>query len=529
MDELEAVRPLLPLWTRFAAVALWLPAAFAIGGCCAALARRVAIVPYRRLPPDAPWVLRARHAWPARHATALATVLAMAVLGMVSGLYAGAALSIVTAPWLGLLVCLCAHLGGTSVSARLARELGLASRGVGKIARDGLVVVVLLAPHLLLALAIAPAIALPLDLRDALLFACIALLFACIAAGGALRVLAWLGLVAPAPERLRRAVAQASQALATAEPQVEVVRWGAANAIAYPLGGRLAFSSRALEVLDDDELRAVAAHEIGHLREPLAVRCARATMLFALLPLAGSAVVLQRWGLAGLLALVGAIYALALVFRRLATRMEQRADRAALCGADASPLYARALERLHESNLAPAVASGRPVHPHLYDRLIAAGVPPAWPRPDPPSAKRLWAGVAAAVALLVPLATLLTGPPYVFEIPAAYSERASNLDLAFGLDARSLLRRALLEDAHARGERAFAFAQAASALAPGWSPPHALAALALAREGRCEEAAESFEHAQALRADAADDAWLVSAEAWLEACAPRPALARSPV
>jgi len=45
--------------------------------------------------------------------------------------------------------------------------------------------------------------------------------------------------------------------------------------------------------------------------------------------------------------------------------------------------YARALERIYEDNLLPAVnAKDRATHPHLYDRLLAAGVTPQFPRPD---------------------------------------------------------------------------------------------------------------------------------------------------
>ena len=530
MDPFEPIRPFLPFWTRLATLTLWVPAAFATGWACAALARRVAGAPYRRLVAGTPWEQRARHAYPARMATALTILLAVVVLSAVSTFYvAGPSLSIVPAPWLGLVVCICAQLGGASVSSRLAGELGLGSRRIRELARDLLVVIVLLAPHIVLALGAAPAIALPLDAHDALRFGAVVLLFACIAGGGALHVLRWLGLVESAPERLRLAVQRAAHALATAEPPVEVVRWGAANAIAFPLAGRLAFSSRALEVLGDDELCAIAAHEIGHLREPVGVRAARAAMLFALLPLSGIVVVFQLWGPVGALGVVGTIFALMLTFRGVARRMEERADRSALCGADASSVYARALERLYEANLTPAVMAGRPVHPHLYDRLIAAGVPPDFLRPDPPSQRRMWAGVAAATALLALVAFLLTGPPFVFELLATESERASNLDLAFGPDAGSLLRRAMLEDSRGNSEAALAFASASTALEPDFIGPPALRAMVLAREGRCEEAAQQFLQAEELNLDGAGDDWLVSAQASLEACEPPPALGRSPV
>lgn len=520
MDAVEAVRPLLPDWAGLLPIALWAPAACVIGWSTAALARRVAIGPYRQLEPGSPWVARARHAYPARAATGLAIFLAVGVLGVLSAFRAGGSLSLLPPGALAGVVCACAYLGGATVAARLSREIGLGARRVRERARDDLVMSLLLAPHLLLVLGLAPAIRAPLDLRDALLLAAAALLLGCVAWGGALRVLGWLRLTQPAPERLRRAVRVASQALGAFEPPVEVVRWSAANAFAYPVSGRLAFSSRCLDVLDDDELCAVAAHEIGHLGEPLAVRAARAAMLLAMLPLVGIVAVFEIAGPLGALGLVGLMLVLTLLFRRLAMRMEQRADRVALCGAETSPVYGRALERIYQANLAPAVMAGRPVHPHLYDRLVAAGISPRYPRPDPPSRKRLRAAIALSVALLTPAATLLSGLPILLMPAAVHSERASDVVIALEPGAEPLLRRALLEDFRGRTQGALAFARAASALAPQSHEPLALAAMALARQGRCEESAAALEQAGALSLDGWDDPWVLSALACVEACTP---------
>jgi hypothetical protein len=47
--------------------------------------------------------------------------------------------------------------------------------------------------------------------------------------------------------------------------------------------------------------------------------------------------------------------------------------------------FARALSRLHEDSQIPAVfADNNYSHPSLYDRLIAAGMTPDYPRPTPP-------------------------------------------------------------------------------------------------------------------------------------------------
>jgi hypothetical protein len=58
--------------------------------------------------------------------------------------------------------------------------------------------------------------------------------------------------------------------------------------------------------------------------------------------------------------------------------------------------------KLHESNLVPAVMPGKQTHPHLYDRLLAAGVQPDFPRPPAPDRTRpLLATIATAVVAAV--------------------------------------------------------------------------------------------------------------------------------
>ena len=70
------------------------------------------------------------------------------------------------------------------------------------------------------------------------------------------------------------------------------------------------------------------------------------------------------------------------VYRRVSHKLEMRADRLAQAHELDPGTYARALERLYQDSLLPAVeAKERATHPHLYDRLLAAGVTPDFPRP----------------------------------------------------------------------------------------------------------------------------------------------------
>jgi hypothetical protein len=72
--------------------------------------------------------------------------------------------------------------------------------------------------------------------------------------------------------------------------------------------------------------------------------------------------------------------------------MEKRADKIATENQGEEGVYARALEKLYCDSLIPAVmANNRQVHPHLYDRMLATGIQPEYPRPFKPE-KLAWSG-----------------------------------------------------------------------------------------------------------------------------------------
>ena len=106
------------------------------------------------------------------------------------------------------------------------------------------------------------------------------------------------------------------------------------------------------------------------------------------------------------------MFALVLGYQRFTRRFEQRADRVereAIADANA---YMRSLVKLHQANLMPAVMPGAQTHPHLYDRLLAGGIQPDFPRPPAPSrAKPLLAALLAAffTMMFLVLTLLATG------------------------------------------------------------------------------------------------------------------------
>lgn len=138
-------------------------------------------------------------------------------------------------------------------------------------------------------------------------------------------------------------------------------------------------TSRALELLDENELKAVAAHEAGHRvswRGPaLALRLAIAfapwlafLLLATLLP-----------GIALALVLSLGLFVARSTSSELLRQDEDHADD----HANAVDL-ANALQRLQEANLTPAVLATRTTHRNLVERLRRLGREPEWPVPAAP-------------------------------------------------------------------------------------------------------------------------------------------------
>ncbi len=108
--------------------------------------------------------------------------------------------------------------------------------------------------------------------------------------------------------------------------------------------------------------------------------------------------------------------------------MEERADQLSARDAAESGTNARALEKIHRSWLLPVVMAGRTKsHPDLYDRMVADGVEPDYPRPPPPARSRIWIacivsyGVAMAVLFAANTLFLAIGSSLVTKPSAAVS------------------------------------------------------------------------------------------------------------
>jgi len=234
-------------------------------------------------------------------------------------------------------------------------------------------------------------------------------------------------------------------------------------------------------VLDDAELESVAAHELGHLNEPLSTRLMRPLLVISL-----AAILL--WGprsfdfaLQNLLGALALVAVLIFVSRRMGRGAEQHADETAK---DEHGVYARALEAIYKANLVPAVQRRPGAHGHLYDRLIAAGSPPSWPRPEPPA---FAAPPVRALLVFVPMLALLTAT--TLRVWPVESALQCQLSLALGeTQPWPPAQLAQLAVTAGRVDEAVVFARAAHQLAPHniWVSAQLAATLAAAHQ--CTEA-----------------------------------------
>jgi Zn-dependent protease with chaperone function len=206
-----------------------------------------------------------------------------------------------------------------------------------------------------------------------------------------------LGLVVPARPELVRAVERARLDVPADVRGIDELSWLMPNALAFPVTRQIAFTQAAADALTPDELHAIALHELGHLRESGFTRWFRPALGLVILPFAVAGALVESDQVTALGVLTVVVLALGVFGRRLVHRHETQADHHASAH---SKDYATALETIHRLAGIPAVISKRSTHPSLYDRMLAAGVTPSYPRPKPPG-RLVLLGVVLGTPLLV--------------------------------------------------------------------------------------------------------------------------------
>jgi Zn-dependent protease with chaperone function len=192
------------------------------------------------------------------------------------------------------------------------------------------------------------------------------------------------GLLKAPDERLRCIVDSTAGRIGSKSPGVWILNVPFALAYAVPTTGKLMFTSRLLTILSDEEISTVCAHELAHLSESKPILIGRIITSLGLYPLIFLRPAIHYGPSLGCF-IGGFILLLSFLGKKLSRRMEVRADELAVESQTQKGTYARALEKICQDILAPAVAkSDRRTHPHLYDRMLAAGIQPDYPRPAKP-------------------------------------------------------------------------------------------------------------------------------------------------
>jgi Zn-dependent protease with chaperone function len=413
-----------------------------------------------------------------------------------------------------------ALLGGWSASWVLFRRLAHQPVGWRTYVRDQAALLAIVMPQAAILLAVVATFGAAPLVRTPVIVAAVAAWVA-ISLGGSFSIARLLRRIHPSSPKLADAVARAAARVGRSPRSCVEVELPFANAFANPVTQRLFFTRRAVAALADDELEAVAAHELGHLSEPRSVVWARVAASLALLPILFLPSLIGGLGwLGGLAVVYGAMLAVTIPMRRLQRRMEERADRVADCGAERSPALARGLERAYRMNLTPAVGPRQGTHPHLYDRMIAAGVEPDFPRPARPSRFRIALGMGAATACLACFSLLHLSPANslaaVISDPVARSRAAIVIT---GGTRNELFDLALLYGPDRPGE-ALAVAEFLAEERPRDPDCLALHAWTLALNGRCFDSAGVLARATTIPAREDEPAtWMEMASIALEECA----------
>jgi Zn-dependent protease with chaperone function len=519
---LEAIRPLLPAWTGLADLLVLVPGGLVLGMLSSWIGGRTTIGPFQRSR-GASWVERARAAHPVAR-VAGATALAPAILAGLLAVSVSGPLTVTPTPLLALLAAAATWLGAFAVRRRLVHQMRGGGRSFAGDLHGELTGLLLLLPHLLLVLAMLLLVGAGPDPLDVLWIALAALGFAVASWSAGLPLLRALGWARRAPARFERVVTEVAGRVGVRPRAIWIVDWPCANAFAFPLSRQLLFTEQIGEVLDDAGLAAITAHELGHLSEPWTARLARVAGSFALFPVGVAPLVVGQLGAGMALGLLGGWWVALLVLLRSLRRLEVRADAIGHRHEEDPGAFARALERIHETNLAPAVVGGRNrSHPELYDRMLAAGVEPSYPRPAPPSRLRIALGSGMAFTAFATGMALLVMLPQLCGMLTRDPERRVLWSVALSGGRRDLLELAGWRAATAGSEQGIALARAAGAADPRDHHAPAYAATLLADDGRCDEASAALRGAESRTASTRQRercGWIAQAREAVGRCRP---------
>lgn len=482
---LEEAAQLVPAWVPWAPL-LYLPLLALVSFCCARANAWWMLRPLRKLD-DAHWTEWNRFAFAARMVSA-STMLAQVLAGVVLATAFTGPLSRVPLTWMVVLSGIAAATPAMAVLRGVQRRTkGPTVSAAGQL-RSMAVLTLIFFPNWTIALTamlLAPG---RFNAWMALFIPVVAALMVGAFRGGGVWLARVTRLLKPAELPLRALVSRVEERMDVRSRAIYLMPLAMVNAAVVQAPRVLLFTPLMVEHFSDEELEAVTAHELAHLTEPASVVLIRMLSLPLCLVVACTTPVIVTFGLPVYLGAIVAGLLILIYVQRLARRMEQRADSAAGAQAEDPQAYARALEHLTRRNGMPAVGrSKRAVHPDLYDRMLAVGVTPDYPRPAPPPRSGQFLPLLSLVGSIL-LLLAVWAIPIVLGRSASRTSVASSLELGWMPGGRQLGE--LGWDAFDQGdpERAAIFYRAAAMDERRDAGYPADAAICLADLGRLEEA-----------------------------------------
>jgi hypothetical protein len=225
--------------------------------------------------------------------------------------------------------------------------------------------------------------------------------------GGGVLVARMLGLARPALPRATNAANWAGERVGVRSAAVYELVWMRVTVDSFVFSRFLIVSSAAAELLTDEELFALSVREMTFFQQPWltgGLKVFYSSLIYFML-----ACVAIGTRVGGNAMLYGCIvgFVCSYLTRPFTRRLQLKADQLAARSVIDPASALKALERQYELNLKNVVAvTGGHREPHLYDRMVAAGIVPAYPRPLPPSVGKIVLAIAAALATCVVLSVV---------------------------------------------------------------------------------------------------------------------------
>lgn len=202
----------------------------------------------------------------------------------------------------------------------------------------------------------------------------------------------WCGVLTPAPQ------------LQTMIPDNSIATYffyhKTASAFALIFSNAICVSEKLYGLLDDKQMRSIMAHEYQHHQKHNKI--ARAFICSPAFILVGGYKIfsLHNIKLYWIIPLIFLLATIKNAAMKIFLREEKEIDDFVSKAMD-NKAYAQALEAMYKENLVPAVMAKNTTHPHLYDRMLDAGVTPDFPRPQPPEkSKKMIIFISIAVLTL---------------------------------------------------------------------------------------------------------------------------------